>query len=59
MNKCTCGRCPKTRIAKGLKCFNELIPSSEPRQARGRVGYSFATGVTYGRGWDLIASRAK
>ena len=24
MNKCTCGRCPQTRITKGLKCFNDL-----------------------------------
>jgi len=56
-NKCTCGRCPQSRIERGLKCFSELSGSNEPRATRGRVGYSFATGVSYGRGRDLMAKR--
>lgn len=59
MNKCTCGRCPETRIAKGLKCFNDLESKNDGYFRKLRNGYSFATGVTYGTGRDLIASRAK
>jgi hypothetical protein len=31
---CTCGRCPPSRIARGLKCFNQLAGSTENNTRR-------------------------
>jgi hypothetical protein len=59
MNKCTCGRCPQTRIAKGLKCFNDLESKNDGYFTKLRNGYSFATGVTRVRGRDVMALYAR
>lgn len=57
INKCTCGCCPQSRIARGLKCFAQLESKNDGYFTKRRNGYSFATGVSYGRGRDVMVKR--
>jgi hypothetical protein len=52
-SKCVCGRCPASRIERGLKCFSDLAGNNDGATKR-RNGYSFTAHTSYARGWDLI-----